>query len=481
MQEETAAAAWFAARAAAMDGMSLAVVSGSAAAGATRRAVIDMPHERSANALASRLTLSRTAPGPHSRSVHATPDVSPGEEASRLVGLALRTAEARQPDLIIGWQLEPWGVAAAHAARLANLPYSLICHDGDPAVWTRDEDLHETYRAVVAGATHVMAPDPGGRTPLASLGLKSERWLPDMPRAVSPPGALEVVESDAAPGEAGGFRAPLLSRLLGDFDYASAYARESVPLRAAILELQPRPALLDEDSPVVAILDDARPGSGHDALIEALRRLIDTGTWDFRLLILLSGEPRSLEDALARIRAGDGPVGEALARRTILMPTVHPSLMPELLAQCDVVCCLDRPTGENTRRSRRVREALAAGAATLCSAEAVAGSGIQRHLVAGRNCAIVPHPSDAAALGDALRRLIKNEQHRRGLQIGARHLSSMIEGSLARWNPLRRLAEAASARAGVSARALAQAASTPRISGMPDFNESISSRSRGLS
>ena len=102
-----------------------------------------------------------TAHGPHSRSVHATPDVSPGEEASRLVGLALRTAEARQPD--------PRDRLAARALgrrRPRTPPGSRTCRTASsattatPRCGRATRTLHETYRAVVAGATHVMAPDP---------------------------------------------------------------------------------------------------------------------------------------------------------------------------------------------------------------------------------------------------------------------------------------------------------------------------------
>ena len=439
LHTEASAAAWSAARAAALSGMTVAVVSGPTRAGATLRTLVEPPPDfarraepRWSPAVAGRLTLSRTAEPPGDRlGARFRPD------ATRLVGLALRTAHARRPDLLIGWHLEPWGVAAAHAARLAHLPYGVVWGGADASAAARDEDLLATYRAVLGGAACVLAPGGPERAPRA-LGVPAERWLPDRARPVAgalppPPGSREL-------------EAPL-PRLLARFDYAAAYAAEPAPLAAAIRALRPRPRTLEEDTPIVAALGDVHPGSGHEELIDALRRLVATGTWDFRFAMSLAGDRRSLEDALVRIGGDGGSAGDALARRTILVPTLHPALMPELLASCDVVCCLERATGEPPRRPRLAREALAAGAALLCSPEGAAASGVARHLASGRNCSIVDRPDELLALTSALRRLVVDETHRRTVQVGGRHLSSLLEGSLGEWNPVRRLADAAASRA----------------------------------
>ena len=352
-------------------------------------------------------------------------------DVSQLVGLAIRAARIAKPDIVIGWYLEPFGVAAAHAAHVLGLPYSLICAGSDVGRLARNRDLREVYAATFAGAHRVMVAGTLDERRRRALRIERSKCLPGAARPVMcrRPGNRPV------PAHARLERLRESFRRNASGGYGDGALDEQI---RAIEAVEPHPC---HACPVVAIVGKVHPSKGHGRLVDALGALIDEGTKGFRLLMTLSGNETRIRDVLLRIRSRRSSDPEDLARRTLLMPIVHPVLMPDVLAQCDIVCCLDSGFGVEPHQPRLLREALASGCAVVCSTENAGKSGIDAHLVPGRNCETL-EADDVATLARALRRVIVDTDHRRRLQVNARNLARILEGSVREINPLERLRSA---------------------------------------
>ena len=174
------------------------------------------------------------------------------------------------------------------------------------------------------------------------------------------------------------------------------------------------------------------------------------------MLLILSGNETQIYNTLKHIRLptrrkdysllcdahANGSKPRNLAARTVLLPIIHPALMPGLFAHCDIVCCLDSCFPVKPHQPRVIRETLAASSALVCSRESADKSGIQMHLTSGQNCEIIEDPHDTDHLSLTIRNLLTNRDYRRRLQIHGYNLSPILEKSINYENPLEQLADA---------------------------------------
>ena len=172
--------------------------------------------------------------------------------------------------------------------------------------------------------------------------------------------------------------------------------------------LSPSPELLACGTPIVAMFSKIHPAKGYFQLVAALNRVPESGL-EIRLLITLSGDESRVFDLPYVIRT-EFPM---LAGRTIALPIVHPTIMPELLQICDIVCCLDHKFPIKPHQPQLIREALAAQTALICSRESVAKSRAFQQFAGDETREIVENPDDVEALSETLKKLVDNPELRR--------------------------------------------------------------------
>jgi len=367
-------------------------------------------------------------------------------DISQLIGAAIRISNKINFELIVGWYLEPFGVAAAYASSILKIPFSIICAGSDIGRLANNKDLGATYTAVVSSAQHVITAGNIDKNPLTKLGLKIDQCVQGTARPVLRPSQSAIKTPSNT----------FLSQLLSGFNYRIHYSMYQHPLRDLIVSMSPNDTLLSEDTPLILATGKVHPRKGYGHLIESLHILLAQNFNNFRLLLILSGNETRICSTLNDIHLptgrknysslydvhSNGSKPGGLAARTVLLPIIHPALMPDLFAHCDIVCCLDNCFPIKPHQSRVIRETLAASSALVCSRESADKSGIQRHLISGQNCEIIEDPNDTDHLSLTIRNLLTNRNHRRRLQINGYNLSSILEKSISYENPLEQLVEA---------------------------------------
>lgn len=346
---------------------------------------------------------------------------------SLLAGLGLRVAEKTKPDLIVGWYMEPYGLAAALVATLRNLEFSLIHAGSDIGRLAKNRDLAAAYSAAFQKCRHVLTSSVLAKNLVTTFGVRMEQVVTAGWRPVDSP------SRSSKPRGAGAY----LTRLLSKFNYKAFYDDCSSEFAHLLERFEPSPTLLGDDSPIVAIFGKIHSAKGHFHIVPALARALEATQAKFRFLFNLSGDEANICDLLNQVLRYPN-----LARVTIAIPILHPKLVPELLHHCDIVCCLDHEFPFSPHQPRVIREALAAEAAVICSRESFEKSIPFAAQTLKEGCEIVEDPSDSEQLSGALCRLLQDRDLLRRRQLNGRQVSWVIEKVLPREGPLVQLIRA---------------------------------------
>jgi len=334
-------------------------------------------------------------------------------DLSQLIGRSLALATQEKLDLIVGWYLEPFGVAAAYVASLTGLPLAIIHAGSDIGRLAENPDLHHTYRMVIETAKHVVVAGDTAKAKLQKLGLRENQIITAKTAPVPSQGAKNNAVDLFG----------LLSEACSEEWMSDFYADTSPEFRRFIFRYRPNENLLKETTPIVGIFGKMHPAKGIDLLLRASKSLQHHTDEQFRILVNLSGDEDKLCDFFQAIET-DLP---DILSRIIFCPLVHPALMPKLLRSCDIVCVLDHLFKVTPHQPQMIREALNAGAALVASRESVEKSGLSKFLIDRINYLLVEDPSDINALVSALKLLLTDRPMRRGLQIAGRSFSNIFE------------------------------------------------------
>jgi hypothetical protein len=225
--------------------------------------------------------------------------------------------EERDPTLVVGWYLEPFGVAAAIAASEIGKPYAILHAGSDVARLPSDPWLKRTYQAVLEGASRVFVKPPA-REVVALLSndantadLKAHA-VPEWHRrpavhSLTPRADVLEAAADELRSTVGG---SVLAGRLGD-----AVACEECDLRALIV-------------------GKASPTKAIGPTIEAIRNLAERGVRVH--LSLVTGGPSHYLSLLGEV------VGLASASMHVdVAPFLPPWEVPSLLRFHDTVLCLE--------------------------------------------------------------------------------------------------------------------------------------------
>ncbi|MBV9311836.1 MAG: glycosyltransferase family 4 protein [Solirubrobacterales bacterium] len=312
--------------------------------------------------------------------------------ASKLLGLTLSVVERERSDAIVGWYLEPYGLVASFAGRITGRPVMLIHAGSDLGRLALHEDLSPAYRWCIASADRIQT-HPLLIPRLLALGASQEQLV--FPRGSRPPGYFRA-EAPSLDVERYVSVSP---------DWAFAASRDA--------------ARFDPALPTIGVYGKVNRAKGSFDLLAALTRLASEEA-EFTFLAAIGGDRQSCARFVELVRNDD-----ALRRRTTLLPFLPPWRIPELLAACDMVCCLERRFPISFHNSSIPFEAATCGACLLCSREVIAPHAREGVFVGGETCIEVADPEDHDELTRALRWAIANRSAVR--EIGRRAHSRELE------------------------------------------------------
>lgn len=331
---------------------------------------------------------------------------------SRLIGAALRIIREERIELIVGWYLEPYGLAASIAGRSTGVPYLLRHAGSDLGKLSLNADLCEAYRFAVSGASAVIS---AGRS--SDVLEKLTKELAVDPRKIVSlhPCRLPSVYRRIKKGP----------RKLDDL-IAFATAREPWFQGLSLTDQEKQwlrnsaRSNLDIRRPTLAIYGKVGEIKGTWDLLTVLESLAQSV--DFNLICLSGGKP---QEYLTLVRTLVG--SPFLSKRTAVIPPCPPWEVTNILAQTDAVCCLERKFPVEFHAPRLPREVLAAGVCLVISSEIANKQPFRSSLVDQKNCFIVPDPCDHEALENTLGSLLNNADHVRVVAKHGFYLSQTIE------------------------------------------------------
>jgi glycosyltransferase involved in cell wall biosynthesis len=307
---------------------------------------------------------------------------------TKLTSLALEAIHAHNSELVVGFYLEPYAVAACLAAKLSRRPL-LIRHAGsDVGRLLSVPQLGPAYRSILASADLVCA-RPAARRRFLELGVPASRLAADpgwaVPRECFHP-AAEPLDINA---------------------------------HLATLGLEP----IDPAHPVIGIYGKMGAVKGTFDLLDALCHLTRQGAW-FTLLAPTHGSADD-EARFARAVSAGG-----LSDRVRQIPFLPHRRVPAFLRACSLVCVLEREFPIASHYPGTAAEVLACGTPLVVSAEVARKQPFAARLVHGRNVLIVRDPRDHDELALVLRDALEDTAALRRLGTrGARAPSEIVSAA----------------------------------------------------
>ncbi len=288
---------------------------------------------------------------------------------TRLAGVATEVTRGYECDLIVGWYLEPYGVAAGLAAHWTGRPYILRHAGSDLFALAADAELAPAYRELLRQARGIMTLG----TPIAWPALPAAR-------AAGLPGAC-LPEEFTPDGPA--------------LDIAGTAAQLAARGCMSVTNVAAMPA----GAPVIGCYGKLGPQKGTIELIHAVARLRKDGL-DVQLALMGGGRDWPL--VMAEIRqAGLGP-------STWTLPPLAPWRVPGFIRACQAIAYLERDFAVAEHMPIPAFEVVACGKPLVLS-DWIARKSLPGRLAddaAGHTVDVVS-PRDQDALGSALRRAIE--------------------------------------------------------------------------
>ncbi|MGO9198056.1 MAG: glycosyltransferase [Acidimicrobiales bacterium] len=327
---------------------------------------------------------------------------------SKLFGIGAELARSNRFDLVLGWYLEPYGVAAGMVAEMAGLPLVLRHAGSDINRLARHPDLQPGYRWLLGRADRILT-GPRSASLLVELGAKPESLLMSGTGTLpdyfdEPPAPIQLAELE---GEA--------AAVLGEIGLSTDAHDALVGNLTSLSRRAP--------APVVGVCGKVAPSKGSYDLMWALDRLASDGV-AFTLLGALGGQVELFAPFLEALVAT-----EHLRTRAVILPPVAPWRMPGLFDACDLVCVLERRFDVPVHRTRVPDEVLRRGRTLLLSGEIAASLRYSAKLADRHNYLHVEDPSDIDNLASVCREALINHLLRDQVERGARALSDELSRS----------------------------------------------------
>ncbi len=308
---------------------------------------------------------------------------------TKLASVACRVVREHACDFILGYYLEPYGLAAYLAAQWTGIPYGLRHAGSDIGRLMLSTDLRTSYREVIVAADFLIANQTSYRGFLR-LGVDAERvyLLPRLfpPDTIFHPAAAPM-DIAAISAELGALPTPI---------HAKVYQRQC--------ERPYNPTL-----PVIGVYGKAGETKGTYDLVHALGQLKGRGH-RFNFLAMCQGP----NDRFARLV--DLVVEYGIEQDTWFLPFVPHWEVPSFIRACDAVCCLERGFPIRSHTPEVPNEVVACATCLIVSPEVASKQAYAAQLAHGYNAFIVD-PRHETSLVGALETVVTNP-------LGARKIGS---------------------------------------------------------
>ncbi len=331
---------------------------------------------------------------------------------SKLIGLTLESAQSFKPDIIVGWYLEPYGVAAAIASSFYNIPLILMHAGSDVDHLAKHPNLKETYKEIIKKSQYVLtSPFAELRSEvLKDLGLKEEQTLHLGTCAIEQPFVTNKIGINVN---------EFLENCSSFFDEMSFDKK----LILAVKTLNKKP-FATTSYPVVGIYGKVGGSKGSFTLLKALEILAQKKI-EFRFLTMSSGWPHLLQRYYEIITQS-----KELYARTWILPPLAPWRVPNFLQTCDMIFFLENNFSVKFHNPRVPREVLAAGKCLVLSTDKIENLGFGDGLIDGENVILIEDPNNPEALAEKLSTYLLNKERLKAIAWHGKGLSKVVESHL---------------------------------------------------
>ena len=282
-----------------------------------------------------------------------------------------------RPDVVMGWYLEPYGMAALALSRYLDVPLILRTAGSDLQRLTQVRGLGIALKAALDQASVILT-SSGQDEVLHAIGVDESLCLRVPARR----------------------RPSYLRESRSGFDFASLklevnewLRRSTVPTNYA--ELVSRPSCFNRSRPTVLAYGKAHKTKGTYALLAGVERAVASGI-EMNLVLACTGpngDLAYLADALKELP-------HARSRLTLL-PPINPWRIPTLIQSAQMACVLEHDFDVPLHNPRTVDEILMSGTVLLVSTDIANARNSDGTLIDGRT-ALVVDPRANRSLDNAL-------------------------------------------------------------------------------
>jgi glycosyltransferase involved in cell wall biosynthesis len=305
---------------------------------------------------------------------------------SKMFGIGMNLLRSTRFDLVVGWYMEPYGVAAAQIAHVAGARLLLTHAGSDIGRLGKHHDLRLAYRWSFRQADYVLTSEALSDT-LVDLGARPESLVTRHRGGGA--GVPDYFSKPPAPLDFETFAPLAIERF-------EAMEPPESTMQMLRDNLERRPII--DQRPVIGVYGKVGETKGSYDLLAALENLASRAV-PFTLVALVGGQPGALYPYIETLEST-----EHLRNRTVLLPFVAPWRVPEFIDACDLVCFLERRFPISAHSPMLAREVLKRGRALMLSAEVAQKSWFHERLVDGENYILVSDPSEVEHLTERLER-----------------------------------------------------------------------------
>ncbi len=292
---------------------------------------------------------------------------------TKLSSLAIEVCREHSIDVILGFYMEPYGIAAFITASATGTPYVLKTAGSDAGRLWHQSQFKPLYDHVFLNARRIIA---GGslRTSLLDLGVRRDAIWPD-PSFTVPE---DVFGPDGEPLDV----ADLISTVSSDETFAPLVLGK-----------------YDASLPYIGVYGKLGEKKGTFALLQAIREILDHGT-PVGLLVL--GQERLRSERKFR----NAVLDLDLMHHVIQLPFIPNWRVPEFIRRCIAVCCIEQDFPIQAHAPITPREVLVNGGCLISSFEMLRKLPSPHRLISGYNCVAISNvfavSTLARAIGDVL-------------------------------------------------------------------------------
>ena len=247
----------------------------------------------------------------------------PGSPAyqARLFGKGLEIIEQRQIDLIIGWYLYPYGLVAAHLAKVCDKPCILLHAGSDLGRLSLNSEIKLTFKHALSCATRIIhMPVPAVESILDNLGCNLEKRVP-ISGVFLPDDVLQSARFGADILSLEKYRRAFFENYLSSND------------AARLSEYQFEDSC--ETDFTLGIYGKIGEAKGTYSLLDSIKALLQRG-YKLKLRQIIAGSEHEIRRYLSAC------VSEPLLRGNLsLLPPLPPWKVNSFIKMCDAVCFLE--------------------------------------------------------------------------------------------------------------------------------------------